>query len=130
MTIPTVGIELDRDSIDYGDIGPGESSDEETVGITNTGTQDIDVTLEVDWCQCHSSKLLRAVALHRRHSIQPNYGDCSDTGYTVGRCGHAVEGTIRLDWSRHSGSDLHLLSRGFLVPCLVGGGAVRSHHPL
>jgi hypothetical protein len=48
IVMPTLGIEIDRDSIDYGDIAPGESSAVETVGITNTGTLDCDVTLEVD----------------------------------------------------------------------------------
>jgi DMSO/TMAO reductase YedYZ molybdopterin-dependent catalytic subunit len=43
-----VGIELDRDNIDYGNIMPGESSAVETVGITNIGTVAADVTLEVD----------------------------------------------------------------------------------
>jgi hypothetical protein len=47
VVLPTVGIGLDRDSIDYGDVGPGESSGEETVGITNVGTTDVDVTLQV-----------------------------------------------------------------------------------
>jgi hypothetical protein len=42
-----VGIELDRDSIDYGDVAPGESSVVESVGITNIGTLDCDVTLQV-----------------------------------------------------------------------------------
>jgi len=48
VTIDTVGIELDRNSIDYGDLMPGESSSVETVGITNIGTLECDVTLEVD----------------------------------------------------------------------------------
>jgi DMSO/TMAO reductase YedYZ molybdopterin-dependent catalytic subunit len=43
-----VGIMVDRDSIDYGNIMPGESSAVETVGINNTGTVAVDVTLEVD----------------------------------------------------------------------------------
>ena len=47
VVLPTVGIGLDRDSIDYGDVGPGESSDEETVNVTNVGTTDVDVTLQV-----------------------------------------------------------------------------------
>jgi len=48
LVMTVVGIEVDRDSIDYGDIAPGESSAVEIVGITNTGTVDADVTLEVD----------------------------------------------------------------------------------
>jgi hypothetical protein len=48
VTIPMIGISLDKNSIDYGDISPGGSSAVETVGITNTGTLDVDVTLEVD----------------------------------------------------------------------------------
>jgi predicted phosphodiesterase len=48
LTMSMVGIELDRDSIDYGDIAPGESSAVEVVGITNIGTVDVDVKLEVD----------------------------------------------------------------------------------
>jgi hypothetical protein len=48
LIMPSIGIDLDRDTIDYGDISPGESSVVETVGITNTGTIDIDVSLEVD----------------------------------------------------------------------------------
>jgi len=48
LIMPVVGIDVDRSSIDYGDIAPGESSAVETVGITNTGTLDCDVTLEVD----------------------------------------------------------------------------------
>jgi hypothetical protein len=42
-----VGIELDRDAIDYGDVKPGDSSAVETVLVTNIGTLDCDVTLEV-----------------------------------------------------------------------------------
>jgi hypothetical protein len=48
VTIDTVGIDLSRSSIDYGDLMPGESSDVETVDIYNIGTLDCDVTLEVD----------------------------------------------------------------------------------
>jgi hypothetical protein len=44
---PTVGISLDRNSIDYGELTPGESSAEEMVGITNVGTNNVNVTLEV-----------------------------------------------------------------------------------
>jgi hypothetical protein len=42
-----VGIDLDRDSIDYGDVVPGASSVVETVLVTNVGTVDCDVSLEV-----------------------------------------------------------------------------------
>jgi parallel beta-helix repeat protein len=48
LVMPVVGIDVDPSSIDYGDIAPGESSGVETVGITNTGNLDCDVTLEVD----------------------------------------------------------------------------------
>lgn len=48
VIIESVGIELNRDSIDYGNIAAGRSSDVETVGITNTGNVACDVTLEVD----------------------------------------------------------------------------------
>ena len=48
VIISMVGLSLDRNSIDYGNIAPGETSDVETVGITNVGSVDIDVTLEVD----------------------------------------------------------------------------------
>jgi hypothetical protein len=47
VVLPMVGIGLDRDSIDYGDVGPGDDSAEETVNITNVGTTDVDVTLVV-----------------------------------------------------------------------------------
>jgi hypothetical protein len=48
LVMPMVGIELDRDSIDYGTLMLGRSSTVETVGVTNTGTVDVDVTLEVN----------------------------------------------------------------------------------
>jgi 3',5'-cyclic AMP phosphodiesterase CpdA len=48
VVTPTVGISLNRDSIDYGELTPGESSPEEVVGITNVGTSDVNVTLEID----------------------------------------------------------------------------------
>jgi tRNA(Leu) C34 or U34 (ribose-2'-O)-methylase TrmL len=48
LTMPMVGIKLDRDSIDYGDIAPGKSSEVEAVGITNIGTVDVDVKLEIN----------------------------------------------------------------------------------
>lgn len=47
VVISMVGIELDRDDVDYGNVAPGESSAIETVGVTNIGTVDCDVTLEV-----------------------------------------------------------------------------------
>jgi parallel beta-helix repeat protein len=47
LVVSMVGIELDRDSIDYGDVAPGENSAVETVGITNIGTLKCNVTLEV-----------------------------------------------------------------------------------
>ena len=47
LTLPMVGIDLDRDSIDYGDVAPGASSALKTVGVTNVGTVDCNVSLEV-----------------------------------------------------------------------------------
>jgi len=47
VNIETVGIELDRDNIDYGDIMPGKNSAVETVNVTNIGTLSCDVSLEV-----------------------------------------------------------------------------------
>jgi hypothetical protein len=47
VVIDMVGIDLDRDSIDYGDVMPGDSSAVETVLVTNVGTLDCDVSLEV-----------------------------------------------------------------------------------
>jgi hypothetical protein len=47
VVFPTVGIMVEPDTIDYGDISPGESSNIEMVMITNTGTLDAGVTLEV-----------------------------------------------------------------------------------
>jgi hypothetical protein len=47
VIIPMVGIELNRDSVDYGTLLPGENSTVETVGITNIGTVGVDVSLEV-----------------------------------------------------------------------------------
>jgi hypothetical protein len=43
-----VGIALDRDSIDYGTLQPGENSAVVTVVITNIGTLNCSVTLEVN----------------------------------------------------------------------------------
>jgi len=47
VVIEMVGIDLDRDSIDYGDVMPGDSSAVKSVLVTNIGTLDCDVTLEV-----------------------------------------------------------------------------------
>ena len=43
---PMIGIALDRDEIDYGNIGPGESSAVETVKVINIGSVVVDVTVE------------------------------------------------------------------------------------
>ncbi|MCW4015045.1 MAG: metallophosphoesterase family protein [Candidatus Bathyarchaeota archaeon] len=48
LIVSTVGVEIDRDSIDYGDVTAGRNSTIETVGITNTGNVDCEVTLEVN----------------------------------------------------------------------------------
>jgi hypothetical protein len=48
VALETVGIDVDRDSIDYGDVISGRSSAVETVGITNTGNVPCDVTMEVN----------------------------------------------------------------------------------
>jgi hypothetical protein len=45
LEIPIVGIELDNNSIDYGDVFPGANSAIKTVGITNIGNVACDVTL-------------------------------------------------------------------------------------
>jgi hypothetical protein len=47
VILGSVGISLDRDSIDFGNIRPGNDSAIETVGITNIGSVDCDVTMEV-----------------------------------------------------------------------------------
>jgi hypothetical protein len=47
VVIDMIGIELDRTNVDYGSIMPGESSAVEPIGVTNIGTVDCDVTLEV-----------------------------------------------------------------------------------
>jgi outer membrane protein assembly factor BamB len=47
LVMTMVGIDLDRDVIDYGDVAPGENSAVEPVLITNVGTVDCDVSLEV-----------------------------------------------------------------------------------
>jgi hypothetical protein len=48
VVIEMMGIELNRTAIDYGNVMPGESSAIETVLVTNIGTLDCDVTMEVD----------------------------------------------------------------------------------
>jgi hypothetical protein len=48
LAMPMVGVTLDRESIDYGDVAAGESSAVETVRVTNVGTLDCDVSLEVN----------------------------------------------------------------------------------
>jgi hypothetical protein len=48
LNMPMVGIDLDRDSIDYGDVAPGKNSMVKTVGVTNVGTVDCDVFFEVN----------------------------------------------------------------------------------
>lgn len=47
IVVSTVGIEVSPNGIDYGNVIPGENSTVETVNITNTGTLDIYVTLQV-----------------------------------------------------------------------------------
>ncbi len=47
VTIGSLGIALDLDAIDFGDVRPGQNSPVKTIGITNTGTQDCNVTMEV-----------------------------------------------------------------------------------
>lgn len=47
LVMSMVGIELDRTNIDYGTVAPGENSAVKTVGITNIGNIDCNVTLDV-----------------------------------------------------------------------------------
>ena len=47
VILSSLGISLDTDSIDFGDIRPGESSATETVEVTNTGSVDFYVSIEV-----------------------------------------------------------------------------------
>jgi hypothetical protein len=47
VVLPEVGISLSRSAVDYGEIEPGESSPTVDVDITNTGTRDVSVSLEV-----------------------------------------------------------------------------------
>ncbi|PVX23516.1 MAG: hypothetical protein CW716_11985, partial [Candidatus Bathyarchaeum sp.] len=48
VIIASVGIDIDRTSIDYGDVPAGRNSSVQAVGITNTGNIECDVTLQVD----------------------------------------------------------------------------------
>jgi hypothetical protein len=47
VVMPSVGISLNRSALDFGDIEPGDSSGILEVGITNTGSRKVAVTLEV-----------------------------------------------------------------------------------
>ena len=47
VNIPMVGISLNRTEIDYGNIRAGQNLDNEPIKITNIGSSDVDVTLEV-----------------------------------------------------------------------------------
>ena len=47
VVLPEVGISLSKSAVDYGEVEPGESSPVVNVGITNIGTRDVSVTLEV-----------------------------------------------------------------------------------
>jgi hypothetical protein len=47
VVLEALGISLNRDTIDFGDVSPGGISPVETVGIYNTGNLDVDVTLQV-----------------------------------------------------------------------------------
>ncbi|MCW4033837.1 MAG: PQQ-binding-like beta-propeller repeat protein [Candidatus Bathyarchaeota archaeon] len=48
VVILMTGIEVDRDSVDYGELVSGRNSAVETIGITNTGTVQCNVTIEVE----------------------------------------------------------------------------------
>ena len=48
VKITMVGISLNRTAVDYGTVGAGQNSDNESVDITNIGTSDVNVTLEVN----------------------------------------------------------------------------------
>jgi|GEM_PF-4362285 len=48
VKITMVGISLNRTEIDYGNMRAGQNSDNEAVDITNIGTSDVDVTLEIN----------------------------------------------------------------------------------
>jgi ribosomal protein S18 acetylase RimI-like enzyme len=45
--MPAVGISLNRSTVDYGEIEPGESSGVVEVRVTNTGSRKAAVTLEI-----------------------------------------------------------------------------------
>ena len=47
VVLPQVGLSLNRNAIDYGEVQPGGMSRVVDVGMTNTGTTDVSVTLEV-----------------------------------------------------------------------------------
>jgi hypothetical protein len=47
VTLDSLGIRLNMDSIDFGNVKPGKSSTIKTIVITNTGTSNCDVSLEV-----------------------------------------------------------------------------------
>ncbi len=47
VTLRSIGIALDRGSIDFGDVEPGQNSAVEPVDVTNAGSANINVTLEV-----------------------------------------------------------------------------------
>jgi hypothetical protein len=47
VVLPEIGISLNRSEIDYGEVQPGESSSVIDVGISNTGSSDFSVTLEL-----------------------------------------------------------------------------------
>jgi hypothetical protein len=47
LAMTMVGIELDRTSINYGNVAPGSFSPVKTMGVTNVGNVACDVTLEV-----------------------------------------------------------------------------------
>jgi hypothetical protein len=47
VVLPEVGISLSRGTVDYGEVEPGGSSPIVNVGIANTGTRRVSVTLEV-----------------------------------------------------------------------------------
>ncbi len=47
IILPIVGIELDTNTVDYGDLMPGQNSGTQTVVVSNTGTVGCNVTLEI-----------------------------------------------------------------------------------
>jgi hypothetical protein len=47
VVLPEVGISLNRSAVDYGEVQPGGNSHVVDVGITNIGTTDVSLTLEV-----------------------------------------------------------------------------------